>query len=43
MKQADDQQGNPPPTSEEDISKQVEAAKIGMDKYKEALRALAKH
>jgi hypothetical protein len=43
MTQKDDKRDSPPPTSHEDMERQLDAARIAMEKYKEALRELAKH
>ncbi|WP_439616997.1 hypothetical protein [Shinella sp.] len=43
MTQKDEKRDRPPPPTDDDIARQLEAARIGTEKYKEALRELAKH
>jgi hypothetical protein len=43
MTQKDEKRDRPPPPTDDDMARQLEAARIGMEKYKEALRELAKH
>ena len=43
MTQKDEKRDSPPPPTDDDMARQLEAARIGVEKYKEALRELAKH
>jgi len=43
MTQSEEKRPQPPPPSDEDLERQLEAARIIMEKYEGVLRKLAKH
>ncbi|MEW9615790.1 hypothetical protein AB3G45_18425 [Shinella sp. S4-D37] len=43
MAQSDEQRDSQRPPDDENTARQLDAARIAMEKYKEALRELAKH